>query len=109
MTTLAFCLVTCLVTFPIAFLAGVSRSTKTEVRKVIREAGFTKESALLYGRAVKLIRRLHGLTELDGDLAADILSPTTKKQVADWLADHRKLVESGKGGAATVPTESRMP
>lgn len=102
MITFAFCLAT----FVVAFLLGVSAGGKMEIRKALRDAGLTKDTAKLYGRATKILRRLHGLTELDGDLAADILSPASKKLIADWLADQRKLIEAGKGGASMYGTGS---
>jgi hypothetical protein len=93
-------LLLCLLTFTVAFLLGVGYGIKIEVRKAMREVGFTPESAKLYGRAVKILRRLHGLTQLDGELAADMLSPESARLVTDWLTDHRKLVAAGKGGPA---------
>jgi hypothetical protein len=109
MTTVALCFATFLVTFVLAFLLGVAAGGKMEIRKAVREAGFTPDSAKLYGRAVRILRRLHGLTELDGDLAADILSPASRRLVADWLDDHRKLVEQGKGGPAAHTTGQATP
>ncbi len=83
----------CLIVGILGFLCGMGVSVKTAVRKAMREAGFTKDSTRLYGRAVKILRRLDGLTDLDGDMAGDILSPTTRKQVSEWLADYRKGLE----------------
>jgi hypothetical protein len=85
---------TCLIVAILAFLCGMGVSLKAAVRKAMRDAGFTKDSIRLYGRAVKILRRLDGLTDLDGDLAGDILSPTTRKQVSEWLADYRKGLDN---------------
>lgn len=59
-------------------------------RDALRAAGLSKNSAALYRRAARIIRRLDGITDFDGDVAADILSPETKAQVAAWVADYRK-------------------
>ncbi len=80
----------CLIVGILCFLAGLSVSMKMAVRRAMRETGFNKDSVRLHVRAAKILRRLDGLTDLDGDLAGDILSPTTRKQVSEWLADYRK-------------------
>jgi hypothetical protein len=54
MTTVALCFATFLVTFVLAFLLGVAAGGKMEIRKAVREAGFTPDSAKLYGRAVRI-------------------------------------------------------
>lgn len=74
----------------IGFGAGAHAAGKAELRKAIREAGLNQDSVKLYFRAAKILRRLEGLTDLDGDLSPDILTATTRKQVTDWLADYRK-------------------
>ncbi len=77
----------------LAFGTGAVVSARTINAKYLKEFGLTRESAALYGRAARILRRLHGVTELDGDLAADLLSTETKKLVDDWLADYRKQLE----------------
>ncbi len=67
---------------------------RLNTRDALRAAGLTRQSAAMYFRAVKIIRRLDGLTELDGEFAADILTPETKQQVTDWVADYRKALDS---------------
>lgn len=74
----------------IGFCVGVTVVTKQQIRERLRALGFTENTAQLYARAAKILRRLDGLTDLDGDLAADILTPESKKQVSEWLADYRK-------------------
>lgn len=69
---------------------AVGRDSGTQER--LRQLGFTRASARLYTRAAKLLNRMVTVTELDGDFAADILSPTTKKAVQDWIADYRKEI-----------------
>lgn len=76
-----------------AFGAGAVVSARAINAKYLKEFGLTKESAKLYLRASRILRRLHGVIELDGDLAADLLSPATKKLVDEWLADYRKQLE----------------
>lgn len=104
MSTIAFCILSAALALIVGVILGLGLAakleTKTAIREAIREAGLTKESTKLYGRAVRIFRRLQGLSTLDGDLANDILSPETKKLVDEWLAEHRALVESGKGGPA---------
>ncbi|GIM88846.1 hypothetical protein [Paractinoplanes toevensis] len=78
----------------IGLLVGIAVPSRQEARKTVREefrkAGLSENSVKLLGRAAKVLRRLDGLTDLDGDLAVDILSPESKKQVSEWLADYRK-------------------
>lgn len=79
-------MVTAVFTFLMTFM--VCRAMNT--RDALKAAGLTKNSAAMYRRAVRIIRRLDGLTELDGEFAADILTPETKEQVSRWVADYRK-------------------
>jgi hypothetical protein len=72
------------------FVAGRVTGASTVLNKAQERAGMTRDAMRLYTRAAKILRRLDGVTELDGDFAADILSPESKKQVSEWLADYRK-------------------
>ena len=91
---IAAVIATAVVFLVLGFICGVNVANKGQLRQALREAGFTKDSAKLYARAAKILRRLDSLTQLDGDMAVDILSDTTKKQVSDWLADYRKGLDS---------------
>lgn len=74
----------------VGFYVGVLADNKGN----LRELGFTRKAAGLYRRAAKLLNRMVTITDLDGDFAADILSPETRKQVDQWLADYRKEINS---------------
>lgn len=74
----------------LGFVLGSAAATKQRITEHLRSIGLTKDATKLYARAAKILRRLDGLTDLDGDLAADILTDATKKQVSEWLADYRK-------------------
>lgn len=74
------------------FALGLVVKTQVEVRKTLRAHGFTKDSAGLFRRAMKTLNRMITVTDLDGDFAADILSPETRKQVEQLLTDYRKMV-----------------
>jgi hypothetical protein len=87
---IAALIATFLVASILGWVCGVAMKTKQEIRERLRSIGLTKEAASLYGRAAKILRRLDGLTDLDGDFAADVLTPESKKQVSEWLADYRK-------------------
>lgn len=87
---IAALIATSVVALTVGWVAGLGWKTKQEIREQLRSIGLTKESASLYGRAAKILRRLDGLTDLDGDFAADVLTPETRKQVSEWLADYRK-------------------
>lgn len=92
---------TTLIMFPLGWMVGIKTTVKAEIGKIIRENGLgNMETVKLYGRAVKIVRRLHGLTELDGELAADILSPQSKRLVDQWVRDYRKALDEGKARAA---------
>ncbi len=69
-------------------LAGYSHGYNTR----IRELGLTRGSAGLYQRAAKLLNRLAQLTDLDGAMAGDNLSPETKAQVTEWVADYKREI-----------------
>lgn len=77
----------------LAFVVGMGFGLKLDMKTVMREAGFSKESAKLYGRAAKLLRRLEQTTDLDGAYAGDVLSDDTKRLVTEWLADYRKQIK----------------
>jgi hypothetical protein len=72
-----------------AFGLGMTAAVHAELGKVMREAGLNKNTAKLYGRAVKILNRLAQITDLDGAYAGDVLSDETKKQVTDWVTDYR--------------------
>jgi hypothetical protein len=93
---------TTLLVVPVTFGLAVRSATKAEITKLVRATGIGDMNTLgLYGRAVKIIRRLDGLTDLDGDLSADMLSPQSKRLVSEWVADYRKGVAEGKVRAAS--------
>jgi hypothetical protein len=76
--------------FGIGYTAGVARATVARLRAL----GFTRNSADLYRRCLKLLRRLSGLTDLDGVFAEDSLTDQTREEIAGILADHRKELNS---------------
>ncbi len=73
----------------LGFIVGVRITTTAELGRL----GFTADSAKLYKRASRILSRMHTVTELDGDLAADILSPRSRELIGEWLADYRKQIE----------------
>lgn len=87
-------------------VAGIGWAARQAMDKAIRDAGLTRASAGLYGRAVRILRRLHGLVDLDGDIAGDLLTPESKRLVDGWVADHRALVATGEGGTAPYDTST---
>lgn len=78
----------------LGFALGVTAEKKDAMKHVLRDMGVTAESVALFARAVKILRRLDGLTELDGQLSVDMLSPESKKLVSEWLADYRKSLDT---------------
>jgi hypothetical protein len=74
----------------VMFRFGARSAGKVEIVKILRQHGLSPDAAKLFGRAIKLLRRLDATTDLDGAFAGDVLSPETKKQVSEWLADYRK-------------------
>ncbi|MCX5066611.1 hypothetical protein OOJ91_12055 [Micromonospora lupini] len=71
---------------------GFTVGASTNATQSLRALGFTKNSAKLYARAIKILNRMSRVIELDGDFAGDVLSPETKKQVDDLLDDYRKEI-----------------
>lgn len=74
------------------FLLGIALMAKIKIGEALRDAGLSKESAKLYGRAAKILNRLEQTTDLDGAYAGDVLSDETKTLVTEWMADYRKKI-----------------
>lgn len=68
-----------------AYGAGVKQAAAAALKK----AGFTRDHAKLYGRSAKILNRLAALTDLDGAMAGDQLSPESKQLVTDWVRDYK--------------------
>lgn len=80
-------------TLMLAFGSGAIVASRLATTQHLKTFGLTTESARLYQRAARILDRMQRVTQFDGDLCADILSPTTKTLVAEWLADYRKQIE----------------
>jgi hypothetical protein len=76
-----------------AYLLGQAIGLRRNYNNRLRDLGLHRRSAELYARAAKILNRLAALTDLDGTLAGDILSPETKQQVSNWLTDHRREID----------------
>lgn len=72
------------------FFFGFAVNVKRLMAEHLAEKGFTKDSAGIYRRCIKLLNRMTRITELDGDFAEDILSEATKAEIASILDAHRK-------------------
>jgi hypothetical protein len=72
-----------------AFGAGVKSAGKTEMKRL----GMTKEKVDLFRRSARIINRLAQITDLDGVMAGDQLSPATRKLVSEWIADYKREIE----------------
>lgn len=71
-----------------AFGAGAKAAAKREMRRL----GMTKAKVDLFRRAMKLINRLAQITDLEGAMAGDQLSPETTKLVTDLVADYKREI-----------------
>lgn len=76
-------------THMLAYTAGAKRVIKEDVQKILRKAQLTKEDALLYRRAAHILNKLVTVTDLYGDMAADIVSDQTRKTIEVWMADYK--------------------
>ncbi len=81
------------VTALVLFIGGMLLGTNLATRDHIARLGFTVESAKLYKRAAKILARMQTVTELEGDLTPDILSPRSRELLDAWLADYRKQID----------------
>jgi hypothetical protein len=72
-------------TLAMAYGAGVKHATAA----ALKTAGFTRDHAKLYGRSAKILNRLAALTDLDGAMAGDQLSPESRQLVTDWVRDYK--------------------
>ncbi len=84
--TIALCAVGALV---VCYLAGVAVGRRRNYDQRLRDLGLNKRSAAQFVTAAKILNRMDKLIELDGENAADRLSPETRKQVADWAISYR--------------------
>lgn len=72
-----------------AYLTGLSIGMRRSYTGKLHKLGLNRRTATLYVRAVRILNRLHKLSEFDGDQAADQLSPETAKEIAKWAFDYR--------------------
>ncbi len=75
-----------------SYLVGLSVGVRRNYTGKLRNMGLNRRSGELYARAAKILNRLAAVTDLDGVMAGDNLSPETKRQVEAWLADHRREI-----------------
>lgn len=72
-----------------AYFGGLAVGMRRNYRAKLHKLGLNPRSAVLYARAVKILMRLNQLTDLDGLIAGDRLSPQTKEMVDKWATDYR--------------------
>lgn len=82
-----------LLSMGLAFFAGIAFSVRLEAKKVLREAGLTKDAAKLLGRAGKILNRMVRVTDLYGEFSPDLLSPETQALVKQWVSDYEKEIK----------------
>jgi uncharacterized membrane protein len=73
-----------------AYLAGLAVGLRRNYDARLRDMGLHRQSARLYTRAVRILNRLLQVSDLDGVLAGDTLSPETRELVVDWLTEHKR-------------------
>jgi FlaG/FlaF family flagellin (archaellin) len=78
--------------FVATWVLGYVLGARAAVNDRLAQLGMTRSGAVLYRRATKILNRLAQITDLDGQMAGDSLSPETQKQVTEWLADYRKEI-----------------
>lgn len=91
---LAVCMI--LITMIVAFLAfrfGAQQALRKDIRAMIRKSGITVRDVQLYREAARILNRLINVTDLDGDLAADVVSPATRQKIEAWMIDYRKELD----------------
>lgn len=79
----------------LAYGAGVAVGAARNYTNRLRDMGLNRRSGELYARAVKILNRLAAVNDLDGVMAGDSLSPETRRQVNDWLTEHRREISKG--------------
>lgn len=77
----------------IGFIFGVRTTGKREIQNILKKARLSVVDVQLYRRAAKILNRLVNVTELQGDLSADILSRTSRTQIEEWLAEYNKEID----------------
>ncbi len=73
----------------VVFLIGLGIGLRRSWNARLHKLGLNSRSAVLHARAIKILMRLDQLTDLDGLIAGDRLSPETKDMVAKWATDYR--------------------
>lgn len=76
-----------------SFRLGVRSVAKEDVAKHLRPLRMTKHDVVLYRKAARLLNRLINITDLDGDLAGDIVSDTTRRQIEVWLIEYKEELD----------------
>lgn len=76
----------------ITLAAAYSAGVKIAIDRALKKAGYTRASFALFNRAAKLLNRLAALTDLDGAMAGDQLSPETRQLVTDWVTDYKREI-----------------
>lgn len=66
------------------------------VRRTMREAGWTGDNIRLYRRAGDLLNRLVTVTDLDGVSGSSIIEPGLRTQIDAWLVEYRETLEKKK-------------
>lgn len=77
-----------------SFRWGVRMAAEKDVRSGLRPLRLTKTDALLYRKAAGILNRLINVTDLEGDLAADIVSTKTREQIEGWLSQYKKELDN---------------
>ncbi len=72
-----------------AYLTGLAVGMHRSYTSKLHKLGLNRRTATLYVRAVRILNRLHRLSEFDGDRAVDELSPEAAKEIARWAVDYR--------------------
>lgn len=71
------------------FFAGMWLGLCRNYDNRLRDLGLTRQSAVQFAGAVKILMRLHQKTDLEGLAAGDRLSPETKAMVDKWATAYR--------------------
>lgn len=75
-----------------AYLWGLAVGSRRNFDARLRKLGLDRASAPLFAGAAKLILRLTQTTDMDGLFAGDQLSPATKRQATEWVAEYRRKI-----------------
>jgi hypothetical protein len=76
-----------------AALIGFGVLCYRDIRAGLYKSRMSPQDAVLYRKAARILNRLINVTELDGDMAVDVVSVQTRRAIEVWLIEYNKEID----------------